>query len=160
MTVADVGAGTGYYARRLAPLVGPGGTVEAVDVQPEMIEMLTRLAGRDRLDNIKPVLSAVDNVRLPEASIDLAFMVDVYHELAFPHEVLQSVVWALKPGGRLVLVESRAENPKVPIKALHKMSQAQVRKELAPQGPVYERAANSLPWQHVMVFTKPPQAGS
>ncbi len=94
-------------------------------------------------------------MKLPEASIDLAIMVDVYHELEFPFEVMQSVVRALKAGGRLVLVEYRAEDPKVPIKALHKMSEAQVRKEASQHALTYERTAPTLPWQHVVVFKKP-----
>ena len=154
MAVADVGAGTGYYARRMVPLVGSSGTVYAVDVQPEMIKMLGDLAKKANLPNIRPVLCAVDNVKLPDASIDLAIMVDVYHELEFPYEMMESVVGALKPGGRVVYVEYRAEDPKVPIKALHKMSEAQVRKEAAAHALVYERTANTLPWQHVVIFRK------
>jgi SAM-dependent methyltransferase len=154
MNVADVGAGTGYYARRMAPLVGPSGTVFAVDVQPEMIQMLTELAKKAGLANIKPVLSAVDNVKLAEASIDLAIMVDVYHELEYPFEVMESIVRALKPGGKVVFVEYRAEDPRVPIKPVHKMSEAQVRKEAVQHALVYERTANTLPWQHVIVFRK------
>ena len=155
MVVADIGAGTGYYARRMAPLVGSNGTVYAVDVQPEMIGMLRELAAKAGLANIKPVLGMVDDVKLPEASLDLAIMVDVYHELEFPFEVIESLVRALKPGGRLVYVEYRAEDPKVPIKALHKMSEAQVRKEAAAHALVHQRTANTLPWQHVVVFAKP-----
>ncbi len=154
MQVADVGAGTGYYARRMAPLVGSTGQVLAVDVQPEMIAMLTDLAKKAGLANIKPVLGAVDDVKLAPASIDLAIMVDVYHELEYPFEVLQSIVRALKPGGKVVFVEYRAEDPKVPIKALHKMTEAQVRKEAAPHALVYERTASTLPWQHVVIFSK------
>ena len=154
MTVADIGAGTGYYARRMAPLVGSNGLVVAVDVQPEMIQMLGDLAKKADLVNIKPVLSTVDNVNLPVASIDLAVMVDVYHELEFPYEVMESLVLALKPGGRVVFVEYRAEDPKVPIKALHKMSEAQVRKEAAAHALVWERTATTLPWQHVVIFRK------
>ena len=154
MNVADVGAGTGYYSRRIAPLVGPAGTVYAVDVQPQMITMLTDLAKKAGLNNIKPVLGSEDNVKLPDASIDLAIMVDVYHELAFPYEVMESVVRALKPGGRVAYVEYRAEDARVPIKALHKMSQAQVRREAADHALVYERTASTLPWQHVVIFRK------
>jgi SAM-dependent methyltransferase len=157
MAVADIGAGTGYYARRIAPLVGSGGSggaVYAVDVQPEMIQMLTDLAKKANLPNIKPVLGTVDNVKLPDASIDLAIMVDVYHELEFPYEVMESVVRALKPGGRVAYVEYRAEDPNVPIKPLHKMSEAQVKKEAAAHALVYERTADTLPWQHVVVFRK------
>lgn len=154
MTVADVGAGTGYYSRRMAPLVGPSGQVFAVDVQPEMITILRDLARKAGLANIKPVLGAVDNVRLADSSIDLAIMVDVYHELEFPFEVMESVVRALKPGGRVVYVEYRAEDERVPIKPVHKMSEAQVRKEAAAHALTYERTANTLPWQHVVIFRK------
>ena len=154
MTVADVGAGTGYYARRMAPLVGSTGEVLAVDVQPQMIQMLTELAKKANLTNIKPILGAVDNVKLADSSIDLAIMVDVYHELEFPFEVMQSLVRAIKPGGRIVFVEYRAEDAKVPIKALHKMTEAQVRKEAAAHDLIYERTASTLPWQHVVIFRK------
>lgn len=155
MNVADVGAGTGYYARRIAPLVGPAGTVYAVDVQPEMIRTLTDLAKKEGLSNVRPVLGTEQQVKLPDSSIDLAIMVDVYHELAFPYEVVESIMRALKPGGRLVFVEYRAEDPRVPIKALHKMSEAQIRKEAAQHALVFERTAGTLPWQHVVVFRKP-----
>jgi SAM-dependent methyltransferase len=154
MAVADIGAGTGYYARRIAPLVGSEGVVYAVDVQPEMIKMATDMAKKAGLGNIKPVLAAVDEVKLPAASIDLAIMVDVYHELEFPYEVMQSVVRALKPGGRVAYVEYRAEDPKVPIKPLHKMSEAQIRKEAVAHALTYERTADTLPWQHVVIFRK------
>ena len=154
MAVADVGAGTGYYARRMAPLVGDAGVVYAVDVQPEMIKMLTDLAKQARLTNIKPVLCSVDNVKLPDASIDLAILVDVYHELEFPFEVMESLVRALGPGGRVVFVEYRAEDASVPIKQLHKMSQAQVRREAAQHALTYQRTAHTLPWQHVVIFTR------
>lgn len=154
MVVADVGAGTGYYARRMSPLVGASGTVFAVDVQPEMIAMLTDLAKKAGLTNIKPVLGAVDNVKLADASIDLAIMVDVYHELEFPYEVMESIVRALKPGGRVAYVEYRAEDANVPIKPVHKMTEAQVRKEAAQHALIYERTATTLPWQHVVIFRK------
>jgi len=154
MNVADIGAGTGYYSRRISPLVGPTGTVYAVDVQPEMVKMLDAVSRRPGLGNIKPVLGANDNVRLPDDSVDIAIMVDVYHELEFPHEVLTSIVRALKPGGRLTFVEYRAEDPRVPIKPLHKMSEAQVRLEAAQHSLVWERTANNLPWQHVVTFRK------
>jgi precorrin-6B methylase 2 len=154
MHVADVGAGTGYYARRMAPLVGAEGVVWAVDVQPEMIEMLNAGAKKAGISNIKPVLGTVDDVKLAANSIDLAIMVDVYHELELPFEVMESVVRALKPGGRMVYVEYRAEDAKVPIKTLHKMSLAQVRLEAAQHALVYERTADTLPWQHVVIFKK------
>jgi ubiquinone/menaquinone biosynthesis C-methylase UbiE len=154
MVVADIGAGTGYFSRRIAERLGPGGTVYAVDVQPEMIRMLTALARRPGLETIRPVLGAVDDVKLPPASVDLAIMVDVYHELEFPHEVVASILKALKPGGRLVFVEYRGEDIRVPIKNLHKMTEAQVRKEAAQHPLVWERTSNVLPWQHIVVFRK------
>ena len=154
MAVADIGAGTGYYSRRMAPLVTSNGVVYAVDVQPEMIQMLTDAAKKAGITNIKPVLGRQDSVNLADSSIDLAIMVDVYHELAFPYEVMESLVRTLKPGGRVAYVEYRAEDPRVPIKALHKMSQAQVRKEAAAHALVYERTATTLPWQHVVIFRK------
>ena len=154
MVVADVGAGSGYYSRRMASAVGPGGTVFAVDVQPQMVALLTEAARQPALANIRPVLATEQDVRLPAASIDLAIMVDVYHELAFPYEVMESLVRALKPGGRVAYVEYRGEDPRVPIKVLHKMSQAQVRKEAAAHALLYERTATTLPWQHVVIFRK------
>ncbi len=155
MVVADVGAGTGYIARRMAAQVGPTGRVYAVDVQPEMIRLLEALAAQAKLAQIKPLLGAVDDIRLPASSLDLAIMVDVYHELEFPREVLASIVRSLKPGGRVVFVEYRAEDPRVPIKALHKMSEAQVRREAGALALTWERTAGSLPWQHAVVFRKP-----
>lgn len=153
--VADVGAGTGYYSRRMAPLVGPTGKVYAVDVQPEMLRVIAATAKRPGFGNIVPVLGADDDVKLAEASVDLAIMVDVYHELEFPHEVLASIVRAVRPGGRVVFVEYRGEDPRVPIKALHKMTEKQVRLEAAEHALVWERTARTLPWQHVLVFKRP-----
>ena len=154
MAVADIGAGSGYFARRIASVVGAKGSVYAVDVQPEMVRMLEALAKQPGLAGIKPVLGAVADVKLPPASIDLALMVDVYHELEFPHELLASVVRALKPGGRMVFVEYRAEDANVPIKALHTMSEAQVKAEAARHALVWERTGGTLPWQHVVIFRK------
>lgn len=154
MVVADIGAGTGYLARRMAGAVTPGGKVLAVDVQPEMVRMLedmTRLAG---LPQIQPVLGAEDDVRLPEASVDLAIMVDVYHELAYPYEMLASITRALKPGGLLAFVEYREEDPDVPIKPVHKMSEAQVRREAAVHPLGWERTVTRLPRQHLVIFRR------
>ena len=153
MQVADVGAGTGYMARRMAPRVAPG-AVFAVDVQPEMVAMLREMVARNGLSNVRPVLGTERSAGLPPAGIDLALLVDVYHELAFPYEVMASIVQALKPGGRVVLVEYRAEDPRVPIKPLHKMSEAQARREMALHPVVHERTGTRLPWQHVLVFRK------
>ena len=154
MVVADIGAGTGYLARRMAPSVAPGGKVLAVDVQPEMVALLQATVRQSRLTQIQPLLGAQDDVKLPASSVDLAIMVDVYHELAFPYEVLASVVRALKPGGQLVFVEYRAEDPQVPIKALHRMSEAQIKREAAVHAITWERTVATLPWQHLVVFRK------
>ncbi len=154
MVVADIGAGTGYLARRMAAAVVPGGRVLAVDVQPEMVSLLRSMVRQTGLTQIEPSLGTEVDVRLPVSSIDLAIMVDVYHELAFPYEVMASIIHALKPGGQLVFVEYRAEDPLVPIKALHKMSEAQIKREAAVHGLLWQRTVGSLPWQHLVVFRK------
>jgi len=152
--VADIGAGTGYLSRRMAPAVMPGGQILAVDVQPEMVNLMVAGAKRSGLTQMEARLSAVDDVKLSPSSVDLAIMVDVYHELAYPYEVMASVLKALKPGGRLVFVEYKAEDPRVPIKPLHKMSEAQIKREAAAFPLDWERTVSTLPWQHVVVFRK------
>lgn len=154
LVVADIGAGSGYLARRMAPLVAPGGRVIAVDVQPQMVRMLERLAAQPGLANLLPWLGDEKDVRLPAGQLDLALMVDVYHELAWPHEVLQSILRSLKPGGQVAFVEYKAEDAFVPIKPLHKMSEAQIRREADAHPLVWERTVSSLPWQHLVVFRK------
>ena len=154
MVVADIGAGTGYLSRRMAPAVGSAGKVWAVDVQPEMVSLLQAGVKRSGLQQIEARLGAVDDVKLPAGSVDLAVMVDVYHELAYPREVLASLMKALKPGGRLVFVEYKAEDASVPIKPLHKMSVAQIKREAAVFPLDWERTVSTLPWQHVVVFRK------
>ena len=154
MVVADIGAGTGYLSRRMAPAVGSAGKVWAVDVQPEMVSLLQAGVKRSGLQQIEARLGAVDDVKLPAGSVDLAVMVDVYHELAYPREVLASLMKALKPGGRLVFVEYKAEDAAVPIKPLHKMSEAQIKREAAVFPLDWERTVSTLPWQHVVVFRK------
>jgi precorrin-6B methylase 2 len=154
MTVADIGAGTGHISRRMAVRVGSGGKIYAVDVQPQMIAMLDALSKQSGVKQIESVLATASDVKLPAASVDLAIMVDVYHELEFPREVLASIVRALKPGGRVVFVEYRAEDPNVPIKLLHKMSEAQVRREAGQLPLTWERTATRLPWQHMVIFKK------
>jgi SAM-dependent methyltransferase len=154
MVVADIGAGTGYLTRRMAKIVGPKTKVYAQDVQPEMLKLFKELSKDGEYANIEPVLGAVDDVKLPAQSVDLAIMVDVYHELEYPYEVMQSIIRALKPGGKLVFVEYRAEDGNVPIKPVHKMSEAQVRKEAAVHPLEWERTAKTLPWQHVIIFRK------
>ena len=152
MVVADIGAGTGYLSRRMADNVGATGIVYAVDVQSEMIGKLKTLS--KNYPNIKPVLSTPNDIKLTANSLDMAIMVDVYHELAFPYEVAHSILSALKPNGKLVLVEYRAEDDKVPIKQVHKMTQAQVIKELTVLPYKWHNTVTSLPWQHVIIFTK------
>lgn len=152
MIVADIGAGTGYLSRRMADSIGLQGTIYAVDVQTEMIAKLKSLS--KNYPNIKPILSTPSDIKLAANSLDMAIMVDVYHELEFPYEVAQSVWAALKPNGKLVLVEYRAEDDKVPIKNIHKMTQAQVIKELSVLPFKWHNTVTSLPWQHVIVFTK------
>jgi SAM-dependent methyltransferase len=153
MTVADIGAGSGYLSRRMAPIVGRG-RIFAVDVQPEMVALLTELSQKPEFKNIVPILGDTEDVKLPAASLDLAVLVDVYHELAYPYEVMQSLIRALKPGGRVVLVEYRGEDPAVPIKALHKMSEAQIRREMSVLPLTWERTSERLPMQHMVVFHK------
>ncbi len=152
--VADIGAGTGYFSRRLAKQVGPGGRVLAVDIQPEMLIILTNSAARLGLTNITAIQGTVMDPRLPPASLDLVLMVDVYHEFEFPYEMMQHLCEALRPSGRIVLVEYRGEDPRVPIKPLHKMTEAQVRKEMTVQPLEWVENKHSLPWQHVIIYRK------
>jgi SAM-dependent methyltransferase len=154
MAVADVGAGTGYLSRRMANQVGAMGKVLAVDVQPEMVRMLQAMATREGLSQVRPSLGTEKDIGLPPESIDLAVMVDVYHELAYPKEVLASIVRALKPDGRVVFVEYRGEDPSVAIKPLHKMTEQQVRLEAAAASLVWDRTIETLPIQHIVVFRK------
>lgn len=154
MVVADIGAGTGFLSRRMSSEIGKEGTVLAVDIQPEMIELLEASAAKAGLTNIEASLGTVTDVGLPTSSVDLAIMVDVYHELSHPYEVLASIVKSLKPGGQVVFVEYKAEDPKVPIKRLHKMTEAQVKREAAVHSLRWEKTVATLPWQHVVIFTK------
>jgi ubiquinone/menaquinone biosynthesis C-methylase UbiE len=156
--VADVGAGVGYHSIRLARKVGPAGIVYATDVQPEMLRMLRENARAARVTNIKPVRCTQADTGLPEGAIDLILMVDVYHECSDPEAVLQGFLAALKPRGRLVLVEFRGEDPDVPIKPEHKMTLEQVRREVEPQGFTFKDSLEFLPWQHVIIFEKPDAA--
>jgi len=158
-SVADVGAGVGYTSLKLARRVGASGTVYATDVQPEMLRMLAANARDAGIKNIKPVRCTATDPKLPEGLVDLILMVDVYHECADPEVTLQGLKKALKPGGRLVLVEFRGEDPDVPIKPEHKMTLTQVRKELEPQGFTFKESLEFLPWQHIIFFEKPTQAG-
>ena len=155
MAVADVGAGVGYHSLKMADRVGPEGVVYATDVQPEMLRMLRRRAQQVGASNVRPVLVTQDDPGLPEGEIDLILMVDVYHEVTDPEATLRGLREALKPGGRLVLVEFRAEDPTVPIKPEHKMTVAQARAEVEPQGLRLKEVLDFLPWQHIIIFEKP-----
>jgi ubiquinone/menaquinone biosynthesis C-methylase UbiE len=154
-TVADVGAGVGYLSLRLARRVGPEGTVLATDLQPEMLEALADHARDAGLANVKPILATAADTKLPAGRVDLVLMVDVYHECPDPEATLKGLRRALKPGGRLVLVEFRGEDPDVPIKPEHKMTLKQVRREVEPQGFTFKTSHEFLPWQHIIVFEKP-----
>ena len=154
-TVADIGAGSGYFTTRLARAVGSGGKVYAVDIQQGMLDLLQKTLARDRLTNVIPVLGAVDDPRLPAEALDLVLMVDVYHEFSAPQTMLQHMKRALKPGGRLVLLEYRAEDPDVPILPDHKMTKAQVRTEIEHEGFRQQRVFDDLPRQHLFIFTRP-----
>ena len=151
--VADIGAGTGYFSTRLAPLV-PQGKVLAVDVQPEMIDILHWMKGEYQLDNLIPVLADEQDPHLPERGVDVVLMVDVYHELAYPHEVMEKIVQSLKPGGRVIALEYRAENPFILIKRHHKMSLAQLRREMATVSLTLSASPKILPQQHYAVFSQ------
>ena len=153
MSVADIGAGSGYLSRRMAPIVLPG-RVFAVDVQPQMVALLKSLSQKAEFKNLVPIQGNIDDVKLPPASMDLAVLVDVYHELAYPYELMRSLIRALKPGGRVVLVEYRGEDPAVPIKPLHKMSEVQIRREMSVLPLIWERTSERLPMQHIVVFRK------
>ena len=154
LTVADVGAGSGYFTVRLASRVGPAGRVFANDLQSEMLKMLTARLARERVTNVTLVQGAVDDPKLPSSSVDLAIMVDVYHEFSEPQKMLRGLRAALKPGGRLVLLEYRKEDPQVPIRFEHKMSVAEARLELEAEGFLFSRLDDRLPRQHIMIFSK------
>jgi len=154
-TVADVGAGVGYTSLRIARRVGPEGLVLATDIQPQMLQMLASNARTAGVENIRPIRSTATDPKLPEGKVDLILMVDVYHECTHPEATLQGLRKALKPGGRLVLVEFRGEDPDVPIKPEHKMTFAQVRREIEPQGFTFKEKFDFLPWQHIIVFERP-----
>ena len=153
--VADIGAGSGYFSWRMAKIVGETGRVYATDIQQEMLDILMRQMRKQGADKIvRPILGTVQDCGVPAGSVDTVILVDVYHELDFPYEMARSMIAALKPGGRLVLVEYRGEDPAVPIKPLHKMTAAQVRKEMAVQAVTFERNIATLPRQHILIFRK------
>lgn len=153
-TVADIGAGVGYFTWRLAERVGPDGKVYANDIQPRMLAMLRKNVAERKLSNVVPALGAEDDPKLPDGKIDLALLVDVYHEFSQPQKMLRHLRASLKPDGRLVLVEYRKEDPDVPIRPEHKMSVAGVRAEVEPEGFRFDKAIESLPRQHILIFRK------
>ena len=152
MSVCDMGAGNGYHSIPMAQSVAPEGKIYAVDVQPEMIELLKgRLVGQN-IGNIAPIVGLYHDPKLPEKSCDIILLVDVYHEFSHPVHMLAAMKKALKPGGQIVLVEFRSEDDSVPIKPEHKMSKAQINKELTANGYKLTREFDDLPWQHMMWF--------
>lgn len=152
--VADIGVGTGYFARRISRVIGPKGTVYGVDIQQEMLDLLKRNLKNVGINNVEGVLGTIQNPNLPANTIDLALMVDVYHEFSHPYEMMQNICKALKTGGRIAFVEYRMEDPNVPIKLLHKMSQLQVLKEATPHPLEWVETISVLPRQHIIIFKK------
>jgi len=153
-TVADIGAGVGYFTWRLAARIGPQGKVYAVDIQQGMLDQLRRNMADRQLSNYEAVLGAIDDPRLPPGRIDLALLVDVYHEFSQPQKMLRKIRAALAPDGRMVLLEYRKEDPQVPILPAHKMSVAEVKAEIEPEGFRLEKTLESLPRQHILIFRK------
>ena len=152
--VADIGAGSGYFSFRIADRV-PSGKVLAVDIQPEMLQLIERQKTDTGVANIEGVLGQIDNPNLAPNSIDAAIMVDAYHEFSHPFEMINGIYNALRPGGRIFLLEYRGEDDSVPIRPLHKMTEEQVVKEMSVFGLEWTETLDFLPWQHMMIFTKP-----
>jgi ubiquinone/menaquinone biosynthesis C-methylase UbiE len=153
-TVCDLGCGNGFYSLKLAKLVGERGRVIAVDIQPEMLELLKSRTAAEKIMNIDPILGTTVDPKLPNGKVDLVLLVDVYHEFDHPEQMLAAIRRSLKPTGRVALAEFRAEDPKVPIKPLHKMSKAQIMKEFPPNGFKLVEEFDKLPWQHLMFFQR------
>jgi ubiquinone/menaquinone biosynthesis C-methylase UbiE len=154
MVVCDLGCGNGYYTLRFARQIAPRGRVLAVDIQPEMLQMLAARSARARLEGIEPVRGEIDNPNLPAGEVDLVFMADVYHEFSHPESMLYWIRRSLKPDGVVALLEYREEDPTVPIKPLHKMSKAQIIREYEANGLKLVREFNGLPIQHLMYFAR------
>jgi len=152
-TIADIGAGSGYHAFRMAPLAKRG-LVYAVDIQTEMLMAIENTKETNNIKNIKTILGSEKSVYLPKNSVDKILMVDVYHEFSFPVEMIKSIKSALKPNGQLFLIEYRGEDPNVPIKRIHKMTEKQAVKEMEAAGFKLKINIDNLPWQHCMVFVK------
>ena len=154
MNVADVGAGIGYMSFKMARKVGPSGKVYANDLQPQMLERLKANAAKEKITNVETVLGSATATNLPRGKMDLVLMVDVYHELSEPQGMLRDIRESLKPDGRLVLLEYRKEDPKIPIREEHKMSVAEVKTELEAEGFKLSKTVETLPWQHILILTR------
>lgn len=154
MYIGDVGAGTGFYSIRIAKLVAPGGMVYANDIQQAMLDRLMKNAAGQKVTDIIPVLGTESDPRLPAGKLDLVLLVDVYHEFSRPERMLDRIRSSLKPDGQLVLLEFRKEDPSVPIRPEHKMSVAEVKAEVTPEGYQFEKVIETLPWQHMIFFCK------
>jgi len=152
-SVADIGAGSGFITERLSARVGPTGRVFANDLQPQMLQILGRRLAQRNITNVTLVQGTIDDPKLDPASVDLEIMVDVYHELSQPQAMLRRLRAALKPGGRLVLLEYRKEDPTIPIKFEHKMSVAEAKMELEAEGFTLAKVEEALPRQHILIFT-------
>ena len=152
--VADIGAGTGYFSWRMAQKVGDTGKILAVEIEQVSLDEIAANMAKRKVTNVKGILGTITDPKLPPASVDLVIMVDVYHEFDHPFEMMENICKALKPGGRVVFVEYRAEDPNVPIKEVHKMSVAQVRKEMSIQPLEWVETHSNLPRQHIIVFRK------
>ena len=153
-TVADIGAGSGYFSFRMAKLV-PQGQVFAVDISPQMIGIVRSKMAQEKVNNVVPVQSTIKQTKLPPNSVDAALIVDAYHEFSHPLEMATSILASLKPGGKLILIEYRMEDPSVPIKLLHKMTEQQAKAEMKNAGFKWEKTLTMLPQQHFMIFRKP-----
>lgn len=154
MAVADIGAGSGYYALRIAKIVGPTGKVYAVDIQPEMLSILKKRMRQQNVSNVQAILGNDQDPKLPANSCDLILLVDVYHEFSHPQEMLLKLREALKDTGRLVLLEYRKEDPYVPIRPEHKMSVKEAKLEVEAEGFAFDKVIEELPWQHILIFKK------
>jgi len=154
MTVADIGAGSGYMTMRIAPLVGPMGKVYATDIQPALLRLLRQKLGEAEVSNVEVALGSETDTGLPENSIDVALLVDVYHEFQRPKEMLRSIRRSIKPAGQLVLIEYRKEDPAIPIAPTHRLSVVEARAEIEAEGFTFDHLNSDLPRQHVIVFRK------
>jgi cyclopropane fatty-acyl-phospholipid synthase-like methyltransferase len=154
MKIADMGSGVGYMTLRMAKRVGPTGKIYGVDLQPGMLQKLKENAAKAGVTNVEPILSTVDDPKLPANSVDMILMVDVYHEFSQPQAMIRKLREALKADGRLILLEYRAEDPSIPINPDHKMTVAQVKAEIEPEGFKLQTPIENLPRQHLLILTK------